>query len=40
LSKFSNVVTEEAVRTSGGMLFHAMGPAMQNAWLPEAPFMQ
>jgi len=25
------VVTEEAVRMSDGKLFHAVGPAMQNA---------
>jgi len=28
------VVTEEAVRMSDGKLFHAVGPAMQNARLP------
>jgi len=28
------VVTEEAVRMSDGKLFHAMGPATQNARLP------
>jgi len=28
------VVTEEAVRMSDGKLFHAIGPATQNARLP------
>ena len=29
------VVTEEAVQMSDGKLFHAVGPAMQNARLPK-----
>ena len=28
------VATEEAVRMSDGKLFHAVGPATQNAWRP------
>ena len=34
LSRFLKVVTEEADRMSDGKLFHAMGPATQNARLP------
>jgi len=34
LSRFLKVVTEEAVGMSDGKLFHAVGPATQNAPLP------